>query len=342
MLPRRALIASVLGTATEGWSRHHQSPSTGTVIYTSTGAVVPLGAYCGVVGIPGFNEQWDGLTAVMERAPTLNLTYLDQNYAPNNSYDWVAQGRYFAGLMANNVRTRHTIPILGVPFGYNSSSGPVNLFSAMASGAYDTLIQNLLGTFKAAGFRTMYLRPAWEFNIPNNYAVSSQNASAFIAAWHHFYTIVHSYAASNGMSISVIWNPNVGINKQSRSLSVASQYPGNAYVDVIGIDTYGAPIFPGNDPTKNTTDQTLYLVTTMIAMGKANSKPIAVCEVGGLDTIFASSFVSIMAAADTQIAFIALWDPCNDPSSWSDARDGQRDLCKIWANALGAQGSIRS
>lgn len=317
----------------------------------SAGGVVPYGCFIGNPGdaasgsYPGYTTQYTNLvTAMGGLAPQYNLTYMDQTYAPGDaSFGWTAQGAYFAGIAAGDANAKNMIPVIGLPFGYNPGSGAVNLFSVLAAGTWDTQITGMLGGWKSNGFTTLYIRPAWEFNLPNNYAVTSANLTSFIAAWKHVYTTIKNYASANGMTISVIWNPNVGQNQNSPTLTVAQQYPGNAYVDVLGIDTYGAPIDGGHTPGATTTDATQYLVTTMIAMGIANNKPICGCEVGGIDNPFATAFVSAMTNTGASVAFVCLWD-IDDSSgtlSWSNPGDNQTALANIWKGGFGTNGTVK-
>jgi hypothetical protein len=313
--------------------------------------VAPIAAYFGYPEVPangnypGFTVQWDNFVKTIGRAPSLYLIYLDQRFAPDDTQNgWGPYSAWVSHLMQQDNRTTKVTPVLGVPFGYHGANGPVNLFARIASGGLDTAIQQLLAAWKSNDYNTMYLRPAWEYNVPNTYAVTASNLNDFQAAWKHFYTVVRNYAAANGMTINVIWNPNIGKNQNSPSLTTASQYPGNAYVDVIGIDSYGAPLDYWHPPLATTSDPTQYLLSTMFQMAKANNKPVAVCEVGGIDKTFVTDFVKTMTGQSVPIEFIGLWDT-DDPSgdlSWSNTSDNQGALASLWINALGPLGTIRN
>jgi hypothetical protein len=146
------------------------------------------------------------------------------------------------------------------------------------------------------------------------------------------------------MTISIIWNPNVGHNQNTGAehLTVLQQYPGDDFVDVLGIDTYGFPISRNNDPAETTANPVRYLLTTMLEMARARGKPIAGCEIGGIDTKFAATLVQVLTHVKMTIAFIALWDinDSNGNLSWSNPGDGQAELAAIWSRALGRDGSI--
>lgn len=319
---------------------------------------VPLGLYSAAW------SQEANLTSIMGRAPTHSLVYVDQSYTPNGStsnpgYTWAGEVTYYmADLVPAGV-----IPVEAWPFGYNGGQGAltgtlVNLFSQIAAGDYDTLIQGNLAAWKAAGFNTLVLRPAWEMN-GNWYAwsVTSANIAEFQLAWQHFYTVVHTYAVANGMTINVNWCPNIGDNQADNRITVAELYPGNAYVDSIGIDDYGNQA--GSQYTNaQATDTTglQYLPTTMVNMGIANDKPISGGEIGGNAAEFAQTFVELLTNSGAIIAFFCWWDS-NDAVSgqgeWTAASDGlgantppaaptAGTFADYWAAGFGAGGSIKN
>lgn len=325
------------------------------IALTGGTAPVPLGIYAGQVGqgasgsYPGFDPQWDGFVSVMGRTPTLMLTYMDQTHgAPNNAtFDWIGQGGFFSGLMAGDARTVHTIPVIGMPFG--SSTGG-QFFSGLSAGTYDAEIQGLLGAWKANGYSTLVIRPAWEFNLPGNYGVTTSNLSSFIAAWTHVYGVIHTYASANGMNVTVVWNPNVGPNQVTggTTLTVAQQYPGDSWVDAYGIDTYGAPI-GSVQPNATTSDPTLYYVSTMFNMAQTSGKPVFFGEVGGIDNTFANNMITALTTSGlthgVQILGFDMWD-VDDPDSgnlsWTNPSDGQSTLAAIWVGGFGPSGTVHN
>jgi hypothetical protein len=113
---------------------------------------------------------------------------------------------------------------------------------------------------------------------------------------------------------------------------------------VIGIDAYGAPVGYWPPPLATTTDPTKYFVSTMLQMARTNNKPVAVCEVGGIDQTFIPNFIKAMTGQNVPIEFIGLWD-IDDQSgnlSWSNPSDNQNSIASMWVNALGPRGTIRN
>lgn len=323
----------------------------GNTLYAPNGAVnAPIGLYAGNPGdaaqgsYPGFNPQWDGFVSAIGRAPTFWTVYMDQTYTPTDgTFGWTQQGSYFPGIGKGNTRTADCIPVFAWPFGYKlSGQSAVNLFTSISNGSLDTTIKDTLINWKTGGYSTLYIRPAWEFNLPNNYAVNSTNLADFIAAWKHFYTLIHTTAAANGMTVKIIWNPNVGGNQNSPALTVAQQYPGDAYVDLYGIDTYGSPVDGAHTPGATTTDPTQYLVTTMINMAVASGKAVCFPEVGGIDTAFATAMVNYLETnpGPVSIEYFGFWDidDSNGNLSWTNASDNQATLVADWKAGFGPSG----
>jgi mannan endo-1,4-beta-mannosidase len=321
-----------------------------------TGSQIPLSAYIGNVGdpakgsYPGFATQLTGFQNTFGRNLTYLTIFMDQTYAPDDAnYNWNGQAGYYSSSIAGSTSTKNFIPIVAWPFGWtNTTTGVVTNDTAnVANGTYDTLIQQALGTWKAAGFNTMVIRPAWEFNIGTPWAVTSSNLSTFLSAWKHFYTVVHTYAAANGMTINIEWYPNVGPNQNDATLTVAQQYPGNSYVDILAIDEYSSPVDPNwatHSPLMTTTDTTQYWLQTMLSMAVTDNKPVAFGEVGGTDQGFATDVVQAMQNRNPAVDFaiMGFWDidDTNGNMSFTNSSDNQATLASIWTGGFGVNGSV--
>jgi len=88
----------------------------------------------------------------------------------------------------------------------------------------------------------VFLRWFWEFNVlGNNQSCrgdtggkpSQQVYTDFIGAWHHIWTLFQNVGATN---VVFLWNP--GSYTEGGNDDPHSFYPGNDFVDWIGIDTY--------------------------------------------------------------------------------------------------------
>lgn len=118
-----------------------------------------------------------------------------------------------------------------------SDDGTTNVtypLARIAAGAFDGYIESW-----ARGIRsihgTVFLRFDHEMNgswYPWSTGVAGQTASAYVAAWRH----IHRVFANNGVrNVKWIWSPNV---EYTGSTPLAQLYPGDAYVDYVGVDGY--------------------------------------------------------------------------------------------------------
>jgi beta-mannanase len=249
----------------------------------------------------------------MGQAPSGWLTYLAANYTPNDpSFGWAAASYYFATEGKQYAPTQNAIPIIALPMGYSASgNGPGgNLFAAIAAGTYDSALQGSVQAWAQAGYKTLYYRPGWEFN-GNWYPWSIQSATDlqnYIAAFQHIYTVLHAAANTYGVTLSVVWNPNVGGNQAGGTSTWANWYPGNNYVDVIGIDNYGAPV-DSTDPANAPGSATSYTPLQAIAFAEANNKPFSIPETGGDNSDgFITALGTVISQAKVNWSYIGLWD----------------------------------
>jgi len=108
------------------------------------------------------------------------------------------------------------------------------LYRTIADGACDDFFKNVGISLKQYG-HPLFLRFAWEMNIPTmewSVQKTGDTPSDYIAAWRRIHDIVTSQGATN-----VIWvfAPNT---LSSSSTPYNQLYPGDSYVDWIGLDGY--------------------------------------------------------------------------------------------------------
>jgi hypothetical protein len=129
---------------------------------------------------------------------------------------------------------------LGVPIIMRSSTGaPLGTLAGGADGAYDADYTTLAQTLVADGEAGAYLRLGWEFNVTAEYAWSDTDSSTSADATDYvdfFRNIVTTMRAVPGADFKFVWNP--GIDQWGNDIPVSDYYPGNAYVDDIGLDVY--------------------------------------------------------------------------------------------------------
>ena len=101
-----------------------------------------------------------------------------------------------------------------------------------ASGAYDEHWRHM-GELIASRYPDAWVRPGWEFNIPNwPWSANPDNAAQFVEAFRRASTGLRQ----GGSGLRIVWNPNEGRGGSLPDAAVA--YPGDEYVDAIGIDAY--------------------------------------------------------------------------------------------------------
>lgn len=127
----------------------------------------------------------------------------------------------------NTIEADHSIPLI--------SWGCTDV-AAIANGKYDTYISDYANSLKSFG-KPVFLRWYWEMNQINKGGGQPagadcggyNNGPAFVAAWKHIYTIFHNVGASN---VAFVWCPGYSGGNFS------TYYPGDNYVDWIGLDRY--------------------------------------------------------------------------------------------------------
>jgi Glycosyl hydrolase family 26 len=133
---------------------------------------------------------------------------------------------------------------------------PGDSMSGAAGGAYEgrwrSYVQGVASRWGTA--RTVYIRPAHEFNL-GNYRWQINNttdADNFKAAWRRYYNIIKTELKDKGynakMTLSYNWDSHMN------GVTIDQVWPGNEYVDVIGIDRYDAYWGGSSPPTCHNTD----------------------------------------------------------------------------------------
>jgi hypothetical protein len=117
----------------------------------------------------------------------------------------------------------------GIPPFPEGSGGSL---SSCAAGAYDRHWVEIGNAIKAAGLEhNIIIRMGWEFD-GDWYEWSARNPAAFASCWRHVWQAAESVAPG----IRWAWNPNRGPS-HTGSPSEAT-YPGDQYVDTVGLDSY--------------------------------------------------------------------------------------------------------
>jgi Glycosyl hydrolase family 26 len=168
---------------------------------------------------------------------------------------------------------------IGVPIiPTNSSGSAVGTLAQGATGAYNSYFVTLAQNLVAGGLSNAYLRLGWEFDGSwMTWAATTPSAEASFASY--FQQIVTAMRSVPGEQFRFVWNPDAGAFTQS-GYSVAAAYPGNAYVNVIGLDAYDQSWATPQTATNAWASTTLPALAAAARFAAANGKPVAFGEWG--------------------------------------------------------------
>lgn len=203
---------------------HHLTHTTGhpqaqnSVVYT--GVYVP-GWLNTLSNITAFEQDAHKSVSIIMWYQGWGMTDGTQNFEPT----WM-----------NNVREHGSIPMVTwEPWYYAQGlNQPKYSLQNIINGSFDSYITQWAEASKAWG-HPYFLRFGEEMNgnwYPWSEQVNGNKPGQFAQAWRHIHNIFTSVGATN---VNWVWAPNVEYNG---SASLSDLYPGNAYVDWIGMDGY--------------------------------------------------------------------------------------------------------
>ena len=139
------------------------------------------------------------------------------------------------GWAGSPYRTVYSIPLL---------PGTGGTLAQGAAGAHDEHFAKLGRTLVAGGEADAILRLGWEFNGGWFRWSAQSDPAAFVAYWRQ---IVDTMRAVPGQRFQFDWSPVLGHG----AVAPDRAYPGDAYVDYIGLDAYDQDWFPDwSDPSQ--------------------------------------------------------------------------------------------
>ncbi len=194
--------------------------------------------------------------------------------APNMSQTFTTWIQDFpAGTVADSYAQNELPVITWQPWAQGGTSKaqahqPAYALSNITAGKYDAYITRFAQA--AASMRwPLALRFAHEMNgnwYPWCENVNGNAAGSYVAAWKHVHDIFTRAGANN---VIWIWAPNILRGAQKR-LSLDELYPGNDYVDWVGLSAY--------DDHETTADQ--LLGPTLAKIRSFTDKPLLLAETG--------------------------------------------------------------
>jgi len=206
MLTQRFKIALLFGALVVLFSTAAPAPAS---------AAIKLGVFNS--GAPQSATANSDFTALIGRQPDLVLFYHDFGHSLITSEE-----------AATLNATGQTPMVTWEPHSQSLSS--------IAAGTHDSYLRKSAQTAKAFG-RELMVRFAHEMN---GTWYSWARSSSYVAAWQHIVSVFREEGATN---VRWVWAPNVD---RTGSMPFAPYFPGDEWVDYIGLDGYNWGATPGN------------------------------------------------------------------------------------------------
>jgi len=132
------------------------------------------------------------------------------------------------GAIASHLRMGRTNVVVSVPLATNTAS---QALSDVAAGTHDSRFTAMANAILALGLTAPVFRLGWEFQISWPWQVTDSTSSAnYIAAFRRVVGLLRAVIPN----CKICWCINPGVGAYDPVLS----YPGDSYVDYIGIDAY--------------------------------------------------------------------------------------------------------
>ena len=167
--------------------------------------------------------------------------------------------------------------VLGVPLLENGYAGQ---FSQESAGAFDQYFRGLGQQLVSHGLANTIIRLGYEANNPKiGPWQATDNPAGFISAYRHIVGVLRDVTGSN---FAFDWTANAGLTPNKPLNSLASFYPGDDAVEIIGLDVYdfggSANITPQQRWNDLLTEQ--FGLRDQKAFAAAHGKPVSFPEWG--------------------------------------------------------------
>jgi len=212
---------------------------------------------------------------------------------------------------------------------YSPSSGPLTLLlgvGALTPSEATTIGESLV----ASGHADTIWRIMWEMNQNVSGWFDDWNQNAMSAATYisTFQAIVNAARAVPGEDFQFMWNPNGGTGNENAGRTWDDTYPGDAYVDMIGVDQYDFSGYQAN-------------ITQVEDFAQTHGKAFAIPEWGlnGSDDPAYINYVSGVCHSG-DVALEAYFDYEGSVNSWlGDFPQSQAAFSADFATAIPSSGT---
>ncbi|QIS42983.1 beta-mannanase [Clavibacter capsici] len=253
-------------------------------------------------GGPTAGGELDQVAAQVGESPSIVLSYADFTQAPPiQALDSVA---------ARGAETLLTWEPWKAGAGTDQ---PAYSNASIAAGDHDAHLRQWASELAAWG-GPVFLRYAHEMNgdwYPWAEGVNGNAPGSYAAAWRHVHDVVVGQGASN---VRWAWTPNV---PYTGSTPLAGLYPGDAYVDVVGLDGYNWGTGVAGHAWVSPSD--LFAPGLERLRAVAPGKPIIIAEtasseIGGSKADWARDLVAFLQAQPDVVAFV--WFDMDKEADW--------------------------
>lgn len=131
---------------------------------------------------------------------------------------------------ARKSRSRVSCAIVPLPKSHDGRLYPEN-WKLAASGTFDGYYAEFAMRLRDAGLTDVVCRIGWETNGSSRCYFCGTDGPAFVATWQRIATILRQY----NPTIKTEW---CNIKKGAQKSNIMNYYPGDAYVDIIGVNYY--------------------------------------------------------------------------------------------------------
>ncbi len=262
LLPWLLALATLIATIPLATPRAHAADP------IALGAAIQdwgLEAPCDAAAIDNFSNLTGRTPAIVMEYQTWSETY--------NTFPGM-------GRCMDNVRVRGGIGMVTWEPWDGNASNPAYRLTAIARGDYDAYIRQYAADAKAWG-HPFLLRFAHEMNGnwypwgvgPRN--PDGNTSTDYVAAWRHVHDIFAQVGATN---VRWVWSPNTISTNSPLS---PDTYPGDAYVDWIGMDGYNVGVSEGWNGWLSLVS---IFAPTYNALTTLTNKPIMIAETGSTES----------------------------------------------------------
>jgi len=265
-------------------------------------------------GTPAAIPKWDTATGTQS---TMATDYLPMNKSwagmdgTGGSLSWM----FTRGWTGSGYTLSLAVPIIPS----NPNGTPVGSLATGATGAYNGYFVTLAQTLVADGEANADLRLGWEFT-GNWYAWSAMTPAADANFAHYFDQIVTAMRSVPGENFKFVWNPSAR-SFTAKGSTVEAAYPGNAFVDYIGLDSYDQSWLTPHTRAVSWSLTTLPALTAAANFAAAMGKPLAMTEWGlattakngfGDDPLYIKSMIDWLANPAHNVVYESYFDSSYD------------------------------